>query len=105
VIGDDPSLSPDGKMIAYTNAPERDGNYHIYVLRLDRVGTVKEVYSAAPSETPSSPAFSPDGKSIYFLNGEAPSIWVVSMDGRGAHQIADESIFENPTAWRPKPGG
>jgi Tol biopolymer transport system component len=56
------------------------------------------------------PRFAPDGKSIYFLAGtewnyqSRPifALWKVGIDGKGAHEVADSSLFTNPRKWKPR---
>jgi Tol biopolymer transport system component len=101
VVGGSPSLSPDGRHIAFTADPVNVGDYHVYLLTLGRAPRVREVFAGTPDDTPMAPVVSPDGRSIYFLRGYKTSIWVVGVDGSGAHEIADGEIFQHPMSWRP----
>jgi Tol biopolymer transport system component len=66
--GDDrePSLSPDGKTIAFDSDRAFKGSYDIWTLTL-ATGKLKQITSAEADEY--EPTWSPDGKSLVFVSG------------------------------------
>ena len=50
--------------------------------------------------SPRNPAFSPDGKTIYFLNDS--SLWSIQTDGSRQECIADDKLFSDPPNWNGK---
>ncbi len=100
----EPHLSPDGKMVAYTqrrvdldaNAQPRD----IYVVpveggaprRLTTEGTVNE-----------RPRWSPDGTRIAFVSnrGGASQIWIMKADGSGARAVTSLATEASGVSWSP----
>jgi Tol biopolymer transport system component len=50
--------------------------------------------------SPRNPAFSPDGKTIYFLNDS--SLWCIQTDGSKQECIADDKLFSDPPNWNGK---
>ncbi|MBB6053246.1 PD40 domain-containing protein [Armatimonas rosea] len=48
--------------------------------------------------SPRNPAFSPDGKTIYFLNDS--SLWRIQTDGIGQECLADDTLFSDPPSWK-----
>jgi eukaryotic-like serine/threonine-protein kinase len=94
---DSPSLSPDGKWIAFL----QDG--HIY--KMTEGGVPVQLTFA--SATDASPAWSPDGKRIAFGSRESgiPRVWIMDADGGNRHQFATtnltESPGETPITWSP----
>ena len=91
-----PSLSPDGRRIAFTAA--YDGVPHIQV-RDVATGTTADISGPGPDED-KQPAFSPDGRLIAFRSQRhGGGVFLAESDGRGSvRQIADLGF--NP-AWAP----
>jgi eukaryotic-like serine/threonine-protein kinase len=75
-----PSLSPDGKWLAYSSSssPQED----IYIIRTDGTG-LRQLTNDAPKDRV--PRWSPDGKSIAFYSDRKNrnEIWAVAPDGNG----------------------
>jgi len=87
-----PSLSPDGKSVAY--ASKASGNWDIYVRRLG----VDESVNLTPDSTAddTQPAFSPSGKQIAFRSDRDRSgVYVMDADGRHARLVAERGF--NPS--------
>ena len=77
---------------------DRDGS-HLRSLNITKISTYNQ-----------QPTYMPDGKSLLFLAGtetsasgsQAFSLWQVNVDGSHAHRVADESLFLNPSRWKPR---
>jgi serine/threonine protein kinase/Tol biopolymer transport system component len=94
---DSPTISPDGKWIAYVS----DG--HIY--RMPMEGGVQTQLTFS-SSTDFSPAWSPDGKRIAFGSGEGGvcRVWIVDADGANRRQFGKTQLQAFPSAqiaWSP----
>jgi serine/threonine protein kinase len=90
-----PTISPDGKMVAYMSA--QSGNRDIYVQRVD--GHVPTNLTADSPADDSEPAFSPDGSQIAFRSErEGSGIFVMSVTGESPHRLTD---FGHNPAWSP----
>jgi Tol biopolymer transport system component len=103
-----PTWSPDGKLFAFTS--NRDGNFEIYVRRVDGGQEVNVTNSPADDVQP---AFSPDGTSIAFVSTRASrtgliktgtfigfdtrtfggDIWVTPALGGQARRLAEDGNF------------
>ena len=90
-----PSLSPDGKSLAY--AAQTAGNWDIY---FQRVGgkTVINLTRDCPADD-TQPAFSPDGEQIAFRSGrDGGGIFVMGATGESVRRLTD---FGYNPAWSP----
>jgi hypothetical protein len=74
----DPTVSPDGSLVAVTRAPvdRFEGQIALYSTT---TGQLVRVLTSGPAD--SQPTWSPDGRSIAFTRGEA-GLWVVRATGR-----------------------
>lgn len=86
-----PCLSPDGKMLAYTityyNLQENKGVTHLYLVSTDG-GEPKKLTNGVGSD--SNPQWSREGLLIRFISTESGSaqIWEIKADGTGLRQIS-----------------
>jgi serine/threonine protein kinase len=93
-----PSISPDGKWIAYASA-----GGHIFKMPIEGGAPIQVTSSNASEFTP---AWSPDGKRIAFGSSEggAHTVWVVDADGANRRQFAKAQLNDwtfNNVVWSP----
>jgi len=98
--------SPDGALIAYEGWDDSDpARTGIYVGAADGQGTPTAVTSRLGPLHDVPLDFSPDGSQMVYYRSAHPdpdpytggSLWVVNLDGTGAHQISTEAT--PPTVW------
>ncbi len=76
-----PTASPDGTMVAYqlreTDLEANKGKTDLYLLRLGNADTKPMKFASKPDKNEHDPAFSSDGKSIFYISNESGSeqIW------------------------------
>ena len=95
---DEPSLSPDGKLIAYA-LREEGGQVDLYIRRVAG-GQVIRLTNDSAAE--SSPAFSPDGEFIAFArrssDADDPAIWIIPTLGGDAALVVRQG---HTPVWSP----
>lgn len=93
----DLAFAPDNRTLAY--ASERDGNWNIYLARIQRgeepnfpnATLIEEEPLFKPSATERfAPAFSPDGKKLAYIEDRA-RLMVIDLATRKVHQVTDGS--------------
>ena len=72
-----PSLSPDGKKVAFVWNGEKEDNLHIYVKQIGASGTTKRLTMGPAAED--APAWSPDDGWIAFLRRQPANVWAVML--------------------------
>lgn len=80
-----PTVSPDGKWIAYTGYDDMNFTSHIgSIYVMDATGARKRVWSGNLSESPNSVAWATDSSGIYYLMGERGSmnIYFAPLEGK-----------------------
>ncbi|WP_394726853.1 S9 family peptidase [Altererythrobacter sp. GH1-8] len=105
----EPSLSPDGRQVAYTVETadlEEDTNVsHIWVASSD--GTGERQLTGREGESETTPKFSPDGSSLGFLSSrgkkdDAPTqLWLLPLAGGEAQPIKGVTGSVSDFAWSP----
>ena len=99
----EPTVSPDGKWVAYTVAtPDMDANRNasnIWLVSTDSGAPIQLTQSGKDS----SPVWSPDGKMIAFLSTRAgeSQVYLLSMDGGEAHPWTSISTGVDIVKWSP----
>ena len=95
----DPSLSPDGKSVAFVS--DRDGNAEIYIQDLDGSNLRRLTNHPAHDEFPT---FSPDGTQIVFNSNredENFDVYIMNSDGSGVRRLTNWKSEEEirPGCW------
>ncbi|HEY8413638.1 MAG TPA: hypothetical protein VIK76_19625, partial [Pyrinomonadaceae bacterium] len=80
-----PSLSPDGKSVAYSS--DQSGNFEIYVKQLSSSGGELQVTNDGQQNL--YPSWSPDGQRIAYTSRNRGGIWVVSALGGTSRQLTE----------------
>jgi Tol biopolymer transport system component/predicted Ser/Thr protein kinase len=98
-----PSISPDGRWVAYLVDFGTKSN--VFKMRID--GSQETQLTFFDSANASSPAWSPDGRRIAFIcdQGGTRKVWVVNVDGTDAHALnkTNASGSNGLLAWFPSP--
>jgi dipeptidyl aminopeptidase/acylaminoacyl peptidase len=99
----EPQVSPDGKWVAYTvSTPDMDSNRGV-----SNIWVVPTADGAAMQLTQSghdsSPAWSPDGKTLAFLSSRSgqSQVYLLSMVGGEAHTLTKLSTGADMVKWSP----
>jgi Tol biopolymer transport system component len=99
----EPSISPDGRWVAFTVGSFTKGN--VYKMTIDGGPPIQLTFFDAAMSL--SPAWSPDGRRIAFISDEGgtPKVWVVNSDGGTARPLdkTNASNTNNGLAWSPSP--
>jgi len=92
-----PSISPDGRSVAFSRGDSKTSN--IYIMPLEG-GLPQQVTFLDSMNT--EPVWSPDGEEIAFYSTEEGNdkVWRVSVDGGKLHQFKESSVGGN-LAWSP----
>ena len=84
-----PALSRDGRWLAYqsraTDLAGNRGRTDLYLLDLSKAGAAPRMIASLPDKNESAPAFSTDGRSLYYLSNRSgeDQLWrVVVQDGK-----------------------
>jgi Tol biopolymer transport system component len=101
----DPSVSPDGRYVIVTNMSSIDNE--TFLLRIDlHTGAVLNLTNATSGALPvadATGAWSPDGKTVAFVSGQANSEEITTMDMSGYHvqTITHDGDFNTAPQWSP----
>ena len=96
-----PSISPDGRSVAYRRNPPRGDEGDIYVV--PTTGGKTKNLTRSPEVADWSPAWSPDGETIAFASGRSGSLdlWSMARDGSRPRQLTDDLALEEYPTWSP----
>jgi len=88
----DPAVSPDGRWAAYTlretDLAANKGRTDIWLLDLTKKGAKPVAFAADPAASESSPQFSSDGSTLYFLSDKGGgAVWSKPLAGGEARQV------------------
>ena len=87
----EPAVSPDGKWVAFsvrdTDLDANRGRIDVWMIAVDGSQPARRLTSHPENDT--SPAWSPDGKRVYFLSsrGGSSQVWRIAVDGGEAEQV------------------
>ncbi len=107
-----PSISPDGRTIAFGWNPPSSSDWHIYLMNSDGTN-IRQLTSGAGTENDSELAWSPDSQSIVFRStrdcmGLDPcygngkwQLWRINVDGSGLTQLTNLPGEAHDPAWSP----
>ncbi|MGH9200106.1 MAG: prolyl oligopeptidase family serine peptidase [Vicinamibacterales bacterium] len=102
-----PTVSPDGQLIAYTGYDDRDYTSHLSSLYLmDRNGGSKRLFAGALNNSPAGISWAKDGSGVFFTIDEKGSttIYFAPLKGElrkltdGVHTLSGLSIADNGQA-------
>jgi dipeptidyl aminopeptidase/acylaminoacyl peptidase len=89
-----PTVSPDGSLAAYqlreTDLEANKGRTDIYVLKLGGAAAEPSKIASKPEYNEHDPAFSPDGKYLYYISNESGSdqIWRTPINAAMPQQVS-----------------
>ena len=95
--------SPDGKVLAFSDSSSPDQASQIFLLSLDTLEVHPVTFPAAGILGDSTPAFSPDGKSLAFVRDtlDVREIFVLPLSGGSPAQITFDQAGIQGIAWSP----
>src|SRR4029077_12585950 len=99
----DPTISPDSKWVAFVaTTPDMSGNRNASNIWIVSTGG-GEAMQLTQSGHDSSPAWSPDGKTLAFLSSRegTSQVYVLSMGGGEAHAVTHLSTGADLVKWSP----
>jgi dipeptidyl aminopeptidase/acylaminoacyl peptidase len=90
-----PTASPDGRLVAYqlqeTDLPANKRRADLWLIDTSAAKPAPEKIASKPAFNETSPAFSVDGKSIYYLSNESGSdqLWRYDVASKDSAQVSD----------------
>ena len=100
--GKNPSLSADGRTLAYEGLGGADGDLGIWIANAD--GTNPRKILNRPFMSTSTPAISPDGRLIAFFQssgGPMGDLWIVPSSGGSPRRLTFDDAEGGTPAWTP----
>lgn len=100
-----PAISPDGRTIAYTGFDDRRRGFQVAQLYVvDRDGGTPRSLTADLDRTVRAPAWSPDGRHLYFLFDDAGITYLARTSLTGDREVIARNVG-GTSMGRPYPGG
>jgi len=99
----EPSMSPDGKWVAYTVAtPDMEANRNVANVWISNVAS-GEAIQVTQGGRDNSPSWSPDGKTLAFLSGRdgTSQVYLLSLEGGEAKKLTTLSTGADLYKWAP----
>ncbi|MFM5916743.1 MAG: prolyl oligopeptidase family serine peptidase [Novosphingobium sp.] len=104
-----PAVSPDGKWVVYQQTDTDPASYKrtTGLWRVAVKGGTPERIADLADASESSPAFSPDGKRLYFVSGKSGSdqLWVLDLTQQGAAPVQASSFKTDVAGFAVSPSG
>ncbi|MCW1401418.1 S9 family peptidase [Novosphingobium sp. MW5] len=104
-----PVASPDGKWIVYQQTDTDPASYkrQAGLWRVSAKGGTAERIADLPDTAESDPAFSPDGKRLYFLSGKSGSnqVWFLDLTAPGAAPVQASKFKADVSGFKLSPDG
>ncbi len=100
--GKNPSLSADGRTLAYEGLGGADGDLGIWIANADGSSSRKVI--TRPFISPSTPAISPDGRLIVFFQssgGPMGDLWIVPSSGGTPRRLTFDDTEGGTPTWTP----
>ena len=98
-----PSISPDGRLLAYASAKDSatNRNSDIFVMNLS---TEKNTQLTKRASAELSPTWSPDGRELAFTSDRTgrPQIYIMRADGKKVRRLTYEGRENAVPAWSPR---
>ena len=98
-----PSISADGKRIAYVNKSETQNIQRITFDPIEEKATGEPAWITTGSQPWSSPDVSPDGQLLVFYSRTQPegNLYVIRTDGTGQRQLPSDKWLDRLPRWSP----
>jgi dipeptidyl aminopeptidase/acylaminoacyl peptidase len=103
------AASPDGNMIAYqlreTELAANKGKTDLYMLKLGSADPQPVMFASKPDKNEHDPAFSPDGKSIYYISNQSGSDQIWRYDIASATSMQASNFKADVSGFKISPNG
>lgn len=96
----EPTVSPDGKRIAFIESPAAPNHAQIYAMNIDGSDVIRLTDNQATDDLP---IFSPDGTQIVFFSDRDGNseIYVMNADGSDQTRLTDNRALDQYPSWSP----